>query len=187
MPPFSFHKFRYKINAAIKTEYPSIRQKMCSMHSYGNDSSSTFTNAGIAISFPISEYPRIAAVLLHKFAGYDFAPARIQVDNKIKHVSARVESTRYTICPSIQILRLIRSKNSGTSFPRFGMSANSNSSSSDINSTELASPNVQINGSASCSSVLCSAANVTALSDKRKHRINARQKARKTLGFFLHP
>lgn len=53
-------------------------------------------------------------------------------------------------------------------------------------STDCASPNVQMNGSAICRIVSCSFANTSTLSESRKLTINARQNASMICGFFFH-
>ena len=69
---------------------------------------------------------------------------------------------------------------------RNGMSANSSTSSSDESRIELESPNVQTKASTICIVVLYSRAKLTALSDSRKHSMNASAYVMKMRGFLCH-
>ena len=66
-----------------------------------------------------------------------------------------------------------------------GISANSNRSSKDDSNMEFASPNVHTKASTICMVVSYSLANFTALSESRKHRINAKANVMMMRGFLL--
>ena len=66
------------------------------------------------------------------------------------------------------------------------MSAKSSTRSTEDRRIELLSPKLQMNTSTSCRVVLCSTAKVTALSERRKHRIKASRKVTRIRGFPRH-